>query len=91
MSKEMHNVKERLYAKYGTFCEVCGKKFNKSKLTGHHIVMKCKGGEITEENILITCEHCHFDVINHIKYDSEEYWALMCRSLRHRKLLSKKK
>ena len=86
----MRNIKERLYQKYGTYCEVCGKKFEKTELTGHHIIMKCKGGKITEDNILIACWHCHFDVINHIKYDSEEYWELMCKSLRHRKLPSKK-
>lgn len=90
MSKEMRNIKERLYQKYGIYCEVCGKKFKKTELTGHHIIMKCKGGKITEDNILIACWHCHFDVINHIKYDSEEYWELMRKSLRHRKLPSKK-
>jgi 5-methylcytosine-specific restriction endonuclease McrA len=90
MSKEMRNVKERLYQKYGTYCEVCGKKFKKTELTGHHIVMRCKGGKITEGNILIACWHCHFDVINHLKYDSKEYWDLMRKSLEHRKLSSKK-
>lgn len=85
MSKEMKAVKETLFSKYGCKCEVCGKKFNKDKLTGHHIIMRCKGGEISEENILITCYNCHFGVINHMEYDSKEYWELMRKSLEHRK------
>lgn len=84
MSKAMHEVKERLYSKYGVRCEVCGKEFTKSELTGHHIIMKCKGGKITEDNILIACCNCHFGQINHIKYNSEEYWDLMKKSLSHR-------
>ena len=85
MSKEMKAVKEYLYSKYGQRCEVCGKEFRKSELTGHHIIMRSKGGEISEDNILIACHKCHFGVINHIEYDSEEYWELMNKSLAHRK------
>lgn len=85
MSKQMHAVKDKLYAKYGKYCEVCGKKFKANKLTGHHVIMKSRGGEISEKNILIACEHCHFEVINKIKYDSQEYWDLMNKSLEHRK------
>ena len=85
MSKEMKAVKEYLYSKYGQCCEVCGKEFRKSELTGHHIIMRSKGGEISEDNILIACYNCHFGVINHIEYDSEEYWELMRKSLAHRK------
>lgn len=84
MSKEMHNVKKYLYQKYGGRCEVCGKKFEFQRLTGHHIIMKCKGGRITRKNILLACYYCHFDVINHIKYNSIEYWSLMWQSLEHR-------
>lgn len=84
MSKEMHAVKDRLFMKYGKRCEVCGQKFKKNELTGHHIIMKCKGGKVTEDNILIACYHCHFIVINSIPYDSEEYWELMRKSLEHR-------
>ena len=78
-------VKRLLFRKYGCKCEVCGRDFNASELTGHHIIMRCKGGEISEENILIACRNCHFNIINHINYDSEEYWALMNKSLEHRK------
>ena len=84
MAKEMRAMKEYLYSKYGQRCEVCGKKFKKADLTGHHIIMKCKGGKITEDNILIACYNCHFGKINHIKYDSKEYWELMKKSLAHR-------
>lgn len=84
MSKEMWQMKERLYSKYGTRCEVCGKEFRKSELTGHHIIMKSKGGKITENNILIACYNCHFSKINSIPYNSKEYWDLMNKSLEHR-------
>ena len=85
MSKEMKAVKEYLYSKYGTRCEICGKEFSRAELTGHHIIMRSKGGKITENNILIACCNCHFGKINHIPYDSEEYWALMHKALQHRK------
>lgn len=84
MSKEMKAVKEYLYSKYGCRCEVCSREFRKSELTGHHIIMRSKGGEISEDNILIACHNCHFGVINYIEYDSEEYWELMRKSLAHR-------
>ena len=84
MSKEISKIKERLYRKYGCKCEVCKKKFNKNKLTAHHIIMRSKGGEDTEENLLIRCYNCHFGVINHMEYDSDEYWELMNKSLAHR-------
>jgi len=85
MSKEMKVMKERLYSKYGLRCEVCGEKLKRKELTGHHVVMRSKGGKVTEDNILIACYHCHFVVINNLEYDSEEYWALMEKSLKHRK------
>ena len=86
MSKEVHAVKEMLFELYGTRCEVCGKEFARSELTGHHIVMKSKGGQATMDNILIACYQCHFGYINQIPYDSKEYWELMKRCLRHRGL-----
>lgn len=85
MSSKMRIVKDKLYAKYGKRCEVCGKKFKKEKLSGHHIVPKSHNGEISEDNILIACYNCHFGVINKIEYDSEEYWELMNKCLAHRK------
>ena len=84
MSSKMRTIKDKLYTKYGKRCEVCGEKFKKDKLSGHHIIMKSKGGEITEDNILIACYNCHFGVINKIQYDSEEYWELMKKCLEHR-------
>lgn len=85
MSREMKAMKNYLFDKYGLRCEVCGKEFSTAELTAHHIIMKCKGGKITEDNILIACCNCHFGRINHIEYDSDEYWELMNKSLEHRK------
>jgi 5-methylcytosine-specific restriction endonuclease McrA len=85
MSWEMKAMKNYLFDKYGLRCEVCGKEFSTAELTAHHIIMKCKGGKITEDNILIACYNCHFGRINHIEYDSDEYWELMKKSLEHRK------
>lgn len=85
MPKEMKRMKDKLYQKYGKYCEICGKKFKKEQLTGHHIIMRSKGGKVTEDNILITCYNCHFGTINHIPYDSKEYWDLMNKALEHRK------
>ena len=85
MSREMRAMKEYLFDKYGTKCEVCGKEFSKAELTGHHIIMRSKGGKITEDNILIACYNCHFGRINHMKYNSKEYLELMQQSLAHRK------
>ena len=84
MSRQTKAVKEYLFDKYGYYCEVCKKRFKRSALTGHHIIMKSKGGEASIENILIACHYCHFVVINDLEYDSEEYWELMYRALKHR-------
>ena len=84
MSREMHLVKEYLYSKYGCRCEVCKRWFKPCELTGHHIIMKCRGGNISKTNILIACYHCHFGLINNIVYNSKEYWDLMHKSLAHR-------
>lgn len=85
MSKEMHIMKEYLFSKYGMRCEVCGKEFPRNQLTGHHVIERSHGGPITEDNILIACCNCHFGIINHIKYDSDEYGELMRKCLEHRK------
>lgn len=85
MSKEMRAVKDYLIVEYGCRCEVCGREFERRELTGHHIIMKSKGGPITVDNILLACCNCHFGRINHMKYDSKEYWELMDKSLEHRK------
>lgn len=85
MPKDIRIIKERLYSKYGLYCEVCKKKFKKSELTGHHIIERHIGGKTTEENILIACYHCHFGIINNMKWGSKEYWDLINKSLEHRK------
>ncbi len=84
MSREMHSIKSYLFARYGCYCEVCRRKFKPNELTGHHIIMKCKGGKIDRYNIMLACHHCHFVVINSIPYNTKEYWQLMWESLEHR-------
>ena len=84
MAKDLQMVKQSLFSKYGLRCEVCGKEFSKAELTAHHIIMKSKGGKATEDNILIACCNCHFGKINHMRYNSKEYWELMKKSLAHR-------
>lgn len=84
MSKEIRAVKDYLFGKYGLRCEVCGQEFGRAELTAHHIIMVCKGGEASVENILIACKDCHFKKINKMEYDSKEYWLLMKKSLAHR-------
>lgn len=84
MSRDVSLTKNYLYGKYGYYCEVCKRRFEPKELTGHHIIMKCKGGSANVKNILIACYHCHFVVINSIKYNSREYWRLMNKSLAHR-------
>lgn len=83
--KKMREVKDCLFGKYGMRCEVCGKEFQRNKLTGHHIIEKSHGGDVSEDNILIACKNCHFEIINNIEYDSKEYWELMDKCLEHRK------
>ena len=85
MSSKMKSVKDKLYKKYGKRCEVCGKKFKAKGLTGHHVRPRSHGGEISEDNILIACYQCHFEVIHGMEYDTEEYWELMHKCLAHRK------
>ena len=84
MSREMRCVKEYLFKKYGCRCEVCKRSFKPKELTGHHIIMKSKGGKVKNTNILIVCYYCHFVLINSMKYNSKEYWTLMRQSLEHR-------
>lgn len=86
MSKEMWAMKQYLFQQYGQRCEVCGKEFEQNQLTGHHIIMRSKGGEISEDNILIVCCNCHFNKINRMDYNSKEYWKLMNECIRHRKI-----
>ena len=84
MAGEMRIVKDSLFAKYGLRCEVCKKEFSEEELTGHHIIMQCRGGPTTEKNVLLACVKCHFEVINKIEYGTEEYWELMNECLKHR-------
>lgn len=89
VSKEMHNVKTYLYNKYGGRCEVCGQPFALRELTGHHVIMKCRGGKITIKNILLACYYCHFVTVNDMPYNTAEYWEAMNNFMRHREDVDK--
>lgn len=71
--KAMKGIKQELYNECGYFCWLCGRKHDKSELTGHHRlpyrICKCT----KKDNIYIACKHCHFDIINNIPYPSKEY------------------
>ena len=32
--------------------------------------------DIAEESSIL-CSHCHFDIVNNVQYNSQEYWQLM--------------
>jgi len=81
-AKVTRAIKEELYAKYGHRCWFCGKEFNERELTLHHLVKFCICKDTTIVNSSIACIHCHFDVINHIPYGSDEYVELMEKALK---------
>lgn len=72
-NRSTKKIKEILFEKYGTYCWLCQKYFDKKHLTGHHVIpfRECRCTEIN--NIFLVCECCHFSVINHITYPSKEY------------------
>ncbi len=76
-SRNTKAAKAELFARYGTYCWLCRRKFDKKKLTGHHVVPFRICNCTKTDNIFLACEHCHFDVINKIPYPSKEYDELM--------------
>lgn len=70
-------IKQYFYARYGHRCWLCGKEFEMTELTLHHIIPF----HITRHTVLsessIACTHCHFKVINKVPYNTQEYWELM--------------
>jgi len=75
--KNMKPIKDELYAEHGHVCWLCGKKFKKGKLTGHHAIPYRDCHCTTKDNVLIACQHCHFKIINNLPYPSREYDSVM--------------
>lgn len=84
-------IKEALYITHDTYCWLCMRKLPKQRLTGHHVVpfRICQRNE--EGNIFILCEHCHFEVVNKIPYNTLEYKALMIKIRRNGEELKRRK
>ena len=74
-------VKQRIFDDYGYVCWLCDKELPREKLTLHHIHQFCYTHSTTYEDSMILCCDCHFGIVNKIKYDSKEYWALMDKIL----------
>jgi 5-methylcytosine-specific restriction endonuclease McrA len=68
-------VKQKLIEDYGHICWLCGE--HHTFLTLHHIIKFEITRKTTYNNCMILCEHCHFDIVNKIPYNSKGYWELM--------------
>ena len=44
---------------YKNVCQYCGRRFQYSDLTMDHVIPKCKGGEFSWSNIVISCKKCN--------------------------------
>ena len=73
-------VKQYLLATYGKYCWLCMRKFDSKKLTIHHIVPFHISGTTNIKDSMILCEHCHFEVVNKVKYGTKEYDELMAKA-----------
>lgn len=70
-------VKYSLVERYGDVCWCCHQHIPRNKLTLHHIHKFCYTHHTTHEDSMILCETCHFEIVNRIEYDTDEYWDLM--------------
>ena len=76
--RERHKiVKQELLSKHGSKCMLCGEVVPQSEVTLHHIRPRYLDGADDYENCALLCKYCHFDVVNKINHESEEYIALM--------------
>ena len=50
-----------LFKKYGYRCQLCGK-YSKGNLHLHHKIPVKLGGGHNEENLVVLCSQCHYDV-----------------------------
>ena len=73
-------VKQQLLTMYGKRCWLCLEKFDVKKLTLHHVIPFHISKTTTLKDSMILCEHCHFEVVNKVRYGSEEYNRLMAKA-----------
>lgn len=73
-------VKQQLLMTYGRYCWLCMKRFDTKRLTLHHVIPFHISKTTTFKDSMILCEHCHFEVVNKVKYGSKEYNELMAKA-----------
>jgi len=56
-----NKLRWKLFKKYGYRCQVCGK-YSKGNLHLHHKIPVGMGGGHNEENLLVVCSSCHYDI-----------------------------
>lgn len=76
-------VKQYLLKTYGRYCWLCMEKFDTKELTIHHVIPFHISRTTTVKDSMILCEHCHFDVVNKVKYGTKEYDELMAKARRN--------
>lgn len=70
-------IKLRLLDDFGNMCWLCKRRFPRSLLTIHH-VHAFKDTHRTEyKDSMILCQNCHYNIVNKIDYNSNDYWCLM--------------
>ena len=70
-------IKNYFYEAYGCRCWLCGEVFPRNELTLHHVIPYHISQRTNVEESSIVCCYCHFDIVNKIPYNSEEYWSVM--------------
>ncbi|MFQ5461642.1 MAG: HNH endonuclease [Phycisphaerae bacterium] len=51
--------RRNLFARDGSTCQYCGKRFSSSQLSLDHIVPRSRGGQLTWENVVCACIKCN--------------------------------
>jgi 5-methylcytosine-specific restriction endonuclease McrA len=80
----MHQTKKHLIQINGTKCMLCRKNVGK-RITWHHIIPRCEGGDNSYENGALLCEKCHFEIVNELMYGTQEYEELMQQIRKNKK------
>jgi 5-methylcytosine-specific restriction endonuclease McrA len=56
-----NNLRWALFKKYNYTCQKCGA-YAKGRLHLHHIIPITRGGSSGEDNLLVLCDECHFNI-----------------------------